>query len=344
MKYFIADIKIKDIDMRQRLFLIVVIALLFFPGEVFAKTIRFGLHWQPQSQFAGYIIAKEKGFFAEDSLDVELVFTEGADLILNRLINNEFNYATAWLSQAIYTNQNEEIVNIAQILQRSSLMLVAKKSSKIYDISDLNHKNVSLWEGDFTIPLNAFLNKHKLVINRLPGKPNIDLFMSEICDAASIMYYNEYNKLYLAGLEHNELTIFKFYDDDDLDFVEDGVYTKKSYLHNNQDEVIKVRQAVLKGWLYAYRNREETVKIVLDYCNKKKLRTNYAEQKWMLDKFCEALFDSDINEDDLDTEHLKEFGILLESDYMKIVNELKKQQMIDKATPFKKFDAGLKND
>ena len=315
--------------------------LLLIPIVLLSDVIRFGLHWQPQAQFAGYIMAVEKDFFAEESLEVKLVFTEGVDLILDKLKNYEFEYATAWLSQAIYSNEAEELVNLTQILQQSSLMIVGKKKNGIKKISDLNNKNVSLWNGDFTMPLQAFLTKHNLTINKLPGKANIDLFMSEACDAASVMYYNEYNKIYLAGVDFDDLIAFKFSEDNDLNFIEDGVYVRKDYYRNHQDEAVKMRNAILKGWIYAYHNREETVQTVLKYCNEKKLRTNYAEQKWMLDKILEALLPKVSWQND---NFYTEVGILNQNDYLHTAQELKKQGKITKIIPFENFYSGLKND
>ena len=333
--------------MRNKFRFILPVFIIFLPCLIFAKQVRIGLHWQPQAQFAGYIMALEKGLFAESDLDVELVFTEGVDLILDKLINNEFDYATSWLSQAIYINKNEELINLCQILQHSSLMIVAKKDSDIYRISNLNNKNVSLWNGDFSLPLNAFLKKHQLKINKLPGKANIDLFMSDACDAASVMYYNEYNKIYLAGLDHDKLSIFRFSDDKELDFVEDGVYVRKDYYLKNLTEAKNIKNAILSGWFYAYHNREETVQTVLKYCNEKKLRTNYAEQKWMLDKILEAIF----GKEDLYETHRKDalipldfLGELKETDYYQIANELKKQKIIQNIIPYKNFIAGSEND
>jgi NitT/TauT family transport system substrate-binding protein len=61
-----------------------------------------------------------------------------------------------------------------------------------------------------------------------------------------------------------------FFDEFDLNFPEDGIYKHETFLRQNEDVCKKLCQAVLSSWEYAFQNKEETLQIVLDYCDRYK--------------------------------------------------------------------------
>jgi len=86
------------------------------------------VQWFPQAQFAGYIVAHEKGFYDEAGIDATILFSDGTDSPLQEVLDKRIEFCTGWLSQTIkIRSENKPIINICQILQKSSLMLVAKK-------------------------------------------------------------------------------------------------------------------------------------------------------------------------------------------------------------------------
>lgn len=297
-----------------------------------ASTIKLKAQWYPQAQFAGYIMAVEKGFFEELDLNVELLFSTGGDNSITELRAEDIQYCSLWLSEAISKNEGLELVNILQILQKSSLMLVSLKEKNIHSPYDLNGRKIRLWGGNFEIPFKAFINKYNLEFEEVSGSYNIDLFLSGACDVTAAMYYNEYNKLYLAGVNYAEMNTILFSEYDDLDFPEDGIYVTSQYLKNNRDEVDKMIKAITKGWKYANDNQEEAVQTILIYCDKWKLKTNYSEQKWMLERILEA---SNIDSD---------FGRLSEYKFQQVQEELLKQKIIKNKTDYSDFYIGVENE
>ncbi len=295
-----------------------------------AKEINFKVLWFPQSQFAGYIMAKEKGFFKARNLNVNLLFSTGNDNLIQELKDNKIQYCSAWLSEAISKNEDDELNLFMQVLQKSSLMIISRKSANIKIPSDLNGKKVRLWGGNFAVPFQAFINKYHLNFQEIKGGYTINVFLSGACDATCGMFYNEYNKIYLSGINYDEMNTIFFSDDNDLNFPEDGIYVKKSYYKNNKKEVLEMKNAIIDGWEYARKNKEETVQTVLKYCNNWNLKTNYAEQKWMLEKILNSIFSSN------------SFGKLKKSDYQKVQNELIHQNIIKNKIPFSDFYVGEK--
>ena len=97
---------------------------IFCINDISSKdTLNFEVQWFSQSQFAGYIMAYEKGFYREEGLEINLMFSDGLSNPLDNLLEGKTDFCTAWLSQAITSKANDgDLVNICQILQKSDII------------------------------------------------------------------------------------------------------------------------------------------------------------------------------------------------------------------------------
>ncbi len=86
------------------------------------------LKWLPQAQFMGYFVAKAKGYYDEVGLDVDIV-SGGGDIGETTAVNNgTVDFGVTWVSNLISANAGGmDLLEIAQIYQRSGLVLVYKK-------------------------------------------------------------------------------------------------------------------------------------------------------------------------------------------------------------------------
>ncbi len=106
--------------------------------------------WIPQAQFAGYMVALEKGFYREAGMDMTLLDGGPSREPLGLLATGKATFCTDWLSNGIRQRAiGQPIVALAQVVQKSSLILVAKKNSGILEPKDFEGKRVGLWEGIF---------------------------------------------------------------------------------------------------------------------------------------------------------------------------------------------------
>lgn len=88
------------------------------------------LKWLPQCQFMGYYVAKEKGYYDEVGLDVNIVSGGGDISETTAVYNGTVDFGVTWVSNLINANAGGmELLEVAQVYQRSGLVLVYKNDT-----------------------------------------------------------------------------------------------------------------------------------------------------------------------------------------------------------------------
>ncbi|MEJ2716314.1 MAG: ABC transporter substrate-binding protein [Deltaproteobacteria bacterium] len=252
------------------------------PADAALKEVSLIPQWLPQAQFAGYMVALEKGFYRDAGIDLNLLRGGPGKPPFEMLKSGRTTFCTGWLSTAIQKRATgTPLVNIAQIMQRSALILVARKNSGITRPEDLNGKSVGLWAGQFYLPPAVFFRKYNLHVKIIPNYSSMSLFLKGGVKAIAAMWYNEYHTLLNSGLNPDELTLF-FFSDYGLNFPEDGLYCMEETFRTNPQVCSDFVKASLKGWLYAFDHKDEAIDIVMKWAKRANTGTNRAHQRWML--------------------------------------------------------------
>lgn len=289
--------------------------------------------WTPQAQFAGYYVAYEKGFYRKVKLDVNILRGGPERPATQLLENGRADFGTMFLTTGIVKRAyGVKLVNIAQIVQRSALMLVAKKASGIHSLEDLQGKKIGLWGNDFRIQPRAFFRKYNLTVKVVPQSTSLNLFLRGGVDAASAMWYNEYHMILNAGMDPDDLTTF-FFSDHGMNFPEDGVYCMQDTFKRNPILSSNFAKATVEGWKYALAHPEEALDIVMKYITEANVATNRVHQRWMLNRMKDII---------LPPETGAAMGCLEAERYYQVAQELRKNGMIDRIPSFSElfFDCG----
>ena len=160
------------------------------------------------------------------------------------------------------------LVNIAQIFNRSGLMLTCKKASGVTTPKDFKGKTLGVWFGGNEYP---FLNwmaklgyKPDTDIKVLKQGFNVDPLLQNQAACISTMIYNEYWQVVDAGVKESDLVTF-FYEDQGVASLEDGLYVLDSKLKDPAfvARSAKFLRATMKGWNDAVKDPVEAAKIVV---------------------------------------------------------------------------------
>jgi NitT/TauT family transport system substrate-binding protein len=291
------------------------------------RKVTFLPQWIPQSQFAGYYVAYEKGIYQKYNLDVTILRGGPERPALHALESGEADFASTFLSSAIESRARDmPIRNIGQLVQKSSLVLVSKKDSGIDHPEKFDGKKISIWP-DFAVQPTALFRKYNLDVTIIPQTYTLTLFLRGGVDVASAMWYNEYHTLLNSGYNEDELNLF-FYDDYGLNFPEDGIYCLEETLIRDRALCQDFVRASLEGWRYAFAHPDEAVDMVLKYVANANLPTSRVHQEWMLARMKDIMLPKDSD---------NPLGRLHQDDYTVVATELLQNGSIDHIPNYSEF-------
>ncbi len=241
------------------------------------------LQWFTQAQFAGYYAAIDQGFYENHCLDVTIL-EGGVDIVpQTQLANGAADFALAWVPKALQSReQGANIVNIAQIFQRSGTLQVSFADSGITSPADFAGKKIGNWGFGNEYEVFAALGQAGIdpAVPASDGGVDLigqnfdmnDLLAREI-DAAEAMTYNEYAQVLEAvNPDTGELyqpTDFNVisYEDVGVGMLQDAIWADAEKLADDpdyRDVAVSFVAASMEGWMYCRDNVEDCQRIVLD--------------------------------------------------------------------------------
>ncbi|BBO91335.1 ABC transporter substrate-binding protein [Desulfosarcina ovata] len=240
--------------------------------------------WSPQAQFAGFYLARQNGCYRRHGIDLTILPGGPHRLPVEALKTGSADIVTLWLSTALQlADQGVAIVNVGQLIQHSALCLAVRTRAGIIRPADMNGKKVALWPADFQIQPRAFFDKYQLDVRVVTAANPVHLFLHGGVQITSLMWYNEYHTLINAGLDSNEIRLFRF-EDADLNFPEDGIYLQKTTLENHPEAVRAFVAATMEGWRDAFAHPETAIDLILSIMQAAHIPANRVHQRWMLDR------------------------------------------------------------
>jgi NitT/TauT family transport system substrate-binding protein len=248
------------------------------------------LQWLPQSQFAGYYVAKEKGMYSRRGLDVEIMRGGPDRNAVQLLKDGKADFALLWLTSALdVMDEGVPLAHVAQIVNRSNLQIVAWADSGIRSVKDLGGRRVSVWEDPFRPAFRAFFKAQGVSPAIIPQYYTVNLFLRHGVDACSAMEYNESHVLYQAGIDDSRIIRFPLADQG-INFPEDGIYCLESTRDSAPEVCQALAEATLEGWREAADHAEEALDIVMARVTEEKVPTNRTHMRWMLDHLIQSVF------------------------------------------------------
>ncbi|AXX87579.1 BvgS-like domain-containing diguanylate cyclase (NMT1, PAS domains) [Malaciobacter marinus] len=248
----------------------VLILTLFFSISLFAQEkITLQLKWFHQFQFAGYYAAKEKGFYKEVGLDVEIKQRDLSKNYIEEVLNNDSYYGIADSILLLYKSRKKSVVLVSPIFQHSASVLLSLKNNKIDSPYKLDNKDMLFYENDtdgFT--LLALLKKLNVKPN-LIRKREKDDYKKIIDGKVDVMPAYISNEPYYFKKKNLDINIINPANYG-FDFYGDMIFTSKKEVQNNPSRVEKFKEATLRGWKYALENKEEVIKLIIQKYSKRK--------------------------------------------------------------------------
>lgn len=246
-------------NMFTRLFFFYVLSFSVMFGSPLEK-VSVQFDWKYQFEYAGYIAAKEKGFYKEAGLDVELrEYAPGIDVV-SEVLKRKAQYGVYNSSIVVDNGRIRPIVLMATYLQHSPLVIVAQK--EIENPADLigktlmgtqnefKHSSLSLLLAHFGVtPQNTHLIDHTF---------SIEPFVERRVDAMSVYRSNQ-----LYELDRLKIP-YEIIDPVEYGFVMNAgnLFTSHYEANEHAQRGEKFIEATNRGWAYANEHPGEIIDIL----------------------------------------------------------------------------------
>lgn len=254
-----------------------------------AQTLVLQLKWAHQFQFAGYYAAVEKGFYAEEGLNVRIAPAIPGQDPIHSVLDGEATYGIGASDLVLLRGQGHPVVALAAIYQHSPLVLLASRSSGIESVHDLVGKRVMIEQQSASIL--AYLRDEHIPMDMLDIRHHrfspTALIEGEV-DAISAYTTDEAFVLEQAGVDYRVLSPRA----SGIDFYGDTLFTTATEVDEHPQRVDAFVRASLRGWRYALANPEEIIDVIWSRYSQRHSRAHLAYEA----RHSEALISADIVE------------------------------------------------
>jgi NitT/TauT family transport system substrate-binding protein len=272
--------------------------------------VKLQLQWFIQAQFAGYYAAQDKGFYADHCLNVEIL-EGGVDIVPQTVLaDGGADFAIAWVPKALASREaGADIVDIAQVFQRSGTLQVSFKDKNITTPADFKGKKIGNWGFGNEYEIFAALTKEGLDpatdVTLVQQQFDMVALLNGDIDAAEAMTYNEYAQV----LEAKNPATGELYTPDDFNVVsyedvgvgmlQDAIWASGTRLSDPayKQTAIDFVAASLEGWAYCRDNVEECRDIVVS----KGSKLGASHQLWQMNEINKLIWPADGGVGTIDT-------------------------------------------
>ena len=231
------------------------------------------LIWKHQFQFAGYYMAKHKGFYRDAGIELSIHEFDNNKDPVELVLDGTRDFAVGRSTILTQYFQGAGIVALLSTYQNSPLMLLTTKQSGIKKPADLLNKRIMMTaDAARQVELLAMLLQSGVNTNNFTRQEHsfdINSLIRGEADAMASYLSNEPFQMEQLGEEFNIIHPKDF----GFHMYSDLLFTSEKLLHENPALVESFRNATIKGWLYAFDHIEETAELILsDYNSQNRSR------------------------------------------------------------------------
>jgi NitT/TauT family transport system substrate-binding protein len=264
--------------------------------------VKLQLQWFIQAQFAGYFAAQDQGFYEAQCLDVEIV-EGGVDIVpQQQLADGAVDFALSWVPKALASREaGANIVNIAQVFQRSGTLQVSFKDKNITSAADFAGKKIGNWGFGNEFEIFAALTKAGLDpakdVTLVQQQFDMLGLLSGDIDAAEAMTYNEYAQV-LEAVNPDTGALYTADDFNVVSYEAEGVGMLHAIWADGnrlsdpayRETAVKFVAASLQGWAFCRDNAEACRDIVVA----KGSKLGASHQLWQMNEVNKLIWPSDM--------------------------------------------------
>ena len=224
------------------------------------KKVTLILDYLPNTNHTGFYVAKEKGFFKEEGLDVDIIEPGDDSTSATLVAANKGEFGVSYQEDVTYARTAEEplpIRAIATIIQHNTSGFVSLKKENIKSPKDFEGKVYAGWQA-----------------------PSEEAVVKAVMTAAKA----DFSKLTMVeGYDLNYIPLREL--DERLDYYTPVIITSEKMIKEDPETVQKFMNAVKKGYEYAIENPDAAAEILSKYAPDYDLKFLKESQKYLSSEY-----------------------------------------------------------
>jgi NitT/TauT family transport system substrate-binding protein len=223
------------------------------------------LKWLASAQFAGYYVAKDKGWYAAEGLNLT-INPGGPNIIGENLVasgTDTFGHAGGAASLLQARSKGLPIIGIGMLFQETPYRFIALPKSGIRKFSDLRGKTLSTWFTGPQFILQALLKSQGIPLDQVhieAQATSLEPFIQGKVDAAIATVYDELPVLRRQGI--TDLVIFNPAEMA-VNLPNEAIIVNENFAKDHRNLVQSFLNASLRGWVYALTHKKEAIDILM---------------------------------------------------------------------------------
>jgi two-component sensor histidine kinase/ABC-type nitrate/sulfonate/bicarbonate transport system substrate-binding protein len=220
------------------------------------------LKWRHQFQFAGYYMAKEKGYYRDAGLDVEIREAGPSTQFTDEVVSGRAEYGINNTDLLIdRVSRGKKVVVLGVVFQHSPLVLVSLAKSGLESPKDFIGKRVMV-SLDAEAEIFSMFSRESIPrdqIDFIPHSWNLEDLVEGRTDALTAYTTNELLALASRKIAYTATRPITY----GIDFYGDCLFTSEAELRARPKRAAAFLAASLKGWDYAMDHVDEACDLIL---------------------------------------------------------------------------------
>lgn len=254
------------------------------------EKVRIVLDWTPNTNHTGLFVAQEKGYFAKQGIDIEIMQPpEGGAEALVAGGKAEFGISFQDMLSSNFANEKPmPIIAVAAVIQHNTSGIISLKEKNIDSPKKMAGHTYATWDW----PIEQAIVK-KIVEDDGGKFENIKLIPNSVTDVVTalktdvdtVWVYYAWDGIatQVKGLETNYLNFADF--GKELDYYSPVIITNQDYAKKNSETVKKALQAIKEGYEYAISNPEDAANILLKAAPELDKEIVMKSQQWLAKQY-----------------------------------------------------------
>lgn len=224
------------------------------------------LKWLPQTQFAGFYLAKARGYYAAEGIDLT-INPGGPNLLTENLVaTGADTFGLSGGTDSVFAARDKglPVVCIGIAHQMTPFVFVSRLDGPVKTLEDFRGKTVTTWFTGANYVLLGMLAQAGIKpadLTLQPQQVSMTPFIDGQSDVATATVYNEYYTL-MTRMGADKLRRF-VPEDYGVTFPRDTLITSEATVKEKPDLVRGFLRASIRGWRDALRDKKAGVDAVM---------------------------------------------------------------------------------